>query len=67
MTSNDHSETPRVRHRKNEKFRSLDEMDQDVFFNIGRRIMDWIETTTGEDNCHHFGVREAEDDTEGVK
>ena len=67
MTAVNHSEPSRIGNPKNEKLRSLDELDQDVFFDIGRRIIDWIQATTGGEDSHHFGIREPQHDKDGIK
>lgn len=67
MTSQNQSEPSRIGNPKNEKFRSLDEWDQDVFLDIGRRIIDWIQATTGGEDSNHFGIREPQHDENGIK
>lgn len=67
MNSPSNSEPSRIGNPKNEKFRGLDDLDQDVFFDIGQRIIDWIQATTGGENSHHFGIREPQHDKDGIK
>lgn len=64
MTS---GEPSRIGNPKNDKFRGLDELDQDVLFDLGGQIIKWIQATTGGGNSHHFGIREPQDDKKGIK
>lgn len=61
-------EPSRIGNPRNEQFRGFDDLDRDVLFNLGERIVDWIEATTTEGQpSNHFGIREAEHDEEGIK
>lgn len=52
---------------QNRRFRTIDELDEDVASIVGERFRGWVRAESEESSSNHFGTCEPEENTDTVK